>query len=185
MTRNGIIKKSQLKDYNLKRNTAMSALRLDVNDEIISILITEDDRIGILSHDGQFIMVETAPIRSLGRIARGIIGIKLATSDYVVSARIIPTSTYAIFSITPDGYGKSTDINDFSVTKTNTKGVKIQKADELCDFIALTSHSDILINSQSTQIRVKESDIPMSARGTIGTKLIKLVNNTVIGISSL
>jgi DNA gyrase subunit A len=185
VTKNGLIKKSKLSEYNMKRNTGAIALKLDAGDEIISILIMEDERLGIMSKSGQFIMVATSPIKAIGRVTRGIIGMKLATGDTVVAARAIPANTTQLFSIATDGYGKTTSIGEFSITGTNTKGVKIQKAESMCDFIPVVSQSDILINSNTTQIRIKYNDIPNLSRGAQGTKLIKLTNNYVIGISSL
>jgi DNA gyrase subunit A len=138
-----------------------------------------------MSKSGQFIMVATSPIKAIGRVTRGVIGMKLAAGDTVVAARAIPTNTTQLFSISIDGYGKNTSINEFNVTGTNTKGVKIQKAESMCDFIPVVSQSDILINSNTTQIRIKYNDIPNLSRGAQGTKLIKLTNNYVIGISSL
>lgn len=185
ITKNGLIKKSKLSEYNMKRNVGATAIKLDSDDEIVSILIMEEERVGIMSRDGQFIMIATAPIKPIGRVTRGIIGMKLNTGDYVVDARVIPQNTTHIFSIASDGYGKSTSINEFNVTSTNTKGVKIQKADNLCDFMPINSQSDILINSNTTQIRIKYTDVPTLSRGAQGVKLIKLTNNYVIGISSL
>ena len=185
VTKNGLIKKSKLSEYNMKRNIGALAIKLDTNDEIVSILILEDEKIGIMSKCGQFIMVATSPIKSIGRVTRGIIGMKLAAGDEIMTARVIPNNTTHLFSISTDGYGKSTSINEFSVTGTNTKGVKIQKAENMCDFIPIITQSDILINSNTTQIRIKNSEIPIQSRGTIGVKLIKLINNNVIGISSL
>ena len=185
ITKNGIIKKSKLTEYNLSRNAGAQALKLDARDEITSILFIVDERIGILSREGQFIIVESTPIKPLGRLTRGIIGMKLMPSDYVVSARAIPKTATALFSIASDGNGKSTSIKEFTVTNTNTKGVKIQKSDAMCDFIPIINQSDILINSNTTQIRIKINDIPSLSRGTQGSKLIKLTNNYVIGISSI
>ena len=185
ITKNGIIKKSKLSEYNLKRSTGAQAIKLDDEDEIVSILFTNDERIGILSRDGQFIMIQSAPIKPLGRLTRGIIGMKLNAGDYVVSARVIGSAAQYIFSITSDGYGKKTSIKEFNITGTNTKGVKIQKSDALCDFMAMSDESDILINSNTTQIRVKYTDIPIALRGTLGVKLMKLTDNYIIGISSL
>lgn len=185
ITRNGIIKKSKLSEYNLKRSTGAQAIKLDDGDEIVSILFTDDERIGILSRDGQFIMIQSAPIKALGRLTRGIIGMKLNAGDYVVSARTIGPAAQYIFSITSDGYGKKTYLKEFNITGTNTKGVKIQKSDALCDFMAMSDESDILINSNTTQIRVKYTDIPIALRGTLGVKLMKLTDNYIIGISSL
>lgn len=185
ITKNGLIKKSKMSEYNLKRSTGAQALKLDNNDEIVSILFIKDERIGILSRDGQFIMIESTPIRALGRIARGVIGIKLSSSDYVISARAINKDSNYLFSITSDGYGKLTSLSEFNVTNTNTKGTKIQRADNMCDFIPLSSSSDVLINSTTTQIRISYNDIPKLSRGAQGTKLIKLTTNKVVGISTL
>ena len=185
ITKNGLIKKSKLSEYNMKRNTGALALKLDSDDEIVSILFVENERIGIMSKSGQFIMVLTEPIKPIGRVTRGIIGMKLNAGDYIVGGRVIPQSTKEIFSISTDGYGKITSISEFNVTGTNTKGVKIQKSDDMCDFMPLNAQNDFLINSNTTQIRIKYTDIPTLSRGTQGTKLIKLTTNYVIGISSL
>lgn len=185
ITKNGIVKKSLLKDYNLKRNSGAQAIKLDNGDEIISTLILENERIGILSHMGQFIIIESKDIRPIGRIARGIIGMKLGIGDYVQGARAIPAAAKEVFSISFDGYGKLTSLSEFNVTNTNTKGTKIQRADNMCDFIPLSSTSDILINSTTTQIRIAYNDVPKLSRGAQGTKLIKLTTNKVVGISTL
>lgn len=185
ITKHGLIKKSKLSEYNMKRNTGALAIKLDPDDEIVSILILENEKIGIMSKTGQFIMIATVPIKSIGRVTRGIIGMKLAAGDEIMTARVIPNNTTHLFSISTDGYGKSTPLNEFSITGTNTKGIKIQKAENMCDFIPIITQSDILINSSTTQIRIKNSEIPIQSRGTIGVKLIKLINNNVIGISSL
>lgn len=185
ITKNGLIKKSKLSEYNLKRSTGAQALKLDDGDEIVSTLFINNERIGILSRDGQFIMIESTPIRALGRLARGIIGIKLSPSDYVVSARAIGKDSCYLFSITSDGYGKNTALSEFNITNTNTKGVKIQKSDNLCDFIPIEKQGEILVNSNTTQIRIKSTDIPTLSRGALGVKLMKLTDNYIIGISSL
>ena len=185
ITKNGLIKKSKLSEYNLKRNSGAQAIKLDAGDEITSILMLTDERIGIMSRRGQFIIIESKNIRSIGRIARGVIGMKLDAGDYVQSARAIPADTKEIFSISTEGCGKLTSINEFNITNTNTKGTRIQKADEMADFLPLNNTTDILINSTTTQIRIKYSDIPLSLRGAQGIKLIKLTNNKVVGISNL
>ena len=63
--------------------------------------------------------------------------------------------------------------------------LQIQKSDCMSDFIPVINQADILVNSSTTQIRIKSSDIPLLSRGALGTKLIKLTDNYVIGISSL
>lgn len=185
VTKNGLIKKSQLSEYNLKKNVGAAAIKLDSNDEIVSILLVEDERLGIMSHSGQFIMVETTPIKPIGRVTRGIIGIKLGSGDYVVGARSISKDTTHIFSISEEGAGKSTSIKEFGVTGTNTKGVKIQKAEGMCDFLSINSQNDILINTTTSQLRIKYNDIPTLSRGTQGTSLVKLTNAKLVGAAQL
>lgn len=174
LTKKGFLKKSALSEYNLRRNTGVQALKLDDNDLIASILILKDERVGILTEEGNFIIIETKDIRPIGRVARGVVGIKLNEGDKVVSGRVIPKETKEILSVSEDGYSKRTDINEFKITGRATKGVKIQRADNLCDFLPLIDSSDILVVSSTTQIRVKVEEIPILSRGTQGVKTLKL-----------
>ena len=174
ITKNGILKKSEIKDYNLKRNTGASALTLDANDEIVSVLFTDEERIGMLSQKGNFIMIETKDIRAIGRTAKGVCGMKLNAGDYVVGADTIPNNSKEILSITSDGYSKRSTIDEFKITGRATKGSKIQKAENLCDFVPIVDSTDILINSTTAQIRVKVNEINLLSRGSQGTKTIKM-----------
>lgn len=180
LTKNGILKKSALSEYNLRRNTGVQALKLDDGDLIASILILKDERVGILTEEGNFIIIETKDIRPIGRVARGVVGIKLNEGDKVVSGRVIPKETREILSVSEDGYSKRTDINEFKITGRATKGVKIQRADNLCDFLPLIDLSDILVVSSTTQIRVKVEEIPVLGRGTQGVKTLKLGENSKV-----
>lgn len=180
LTKNGILKKSALSEYNLRRNTGVQALKLDDDDLIISILILKDERVGILTKEGNFIIIETKDIRPIGRVARGVVGIKLNEGDEVVSGRVIPKETKEIISVSEDGYSKRTNINEFKITGRATKGVKIQRADNLCDFLPLIDLSDILVVSSTTQIRVKAEEIPVLSRGTQGVKTLKLGKNSKV-----
>ena len=180
ITKNGILKKSELSEYNLKRNVGATAIKLDEGDEIVSIVFTNDDKIGIASKSGNFIMITTNDIRPIGRVARGICGMKLNEGDYVVSARAIPSNSIEIASITEDGYIKRTDFAEFHITGRATKGVKLQKTEVLCDFLPLINNSDILIVSSMAQIRIKLLDIPQLGRGTQGVKSLKLAENSNI-----
>lgn len=180
LTKKGILKKSALSEYNLRRNTGVQALKLDDDDLIASILILKNERVGILTEEGNFIIIETKDIRPIGRVARGVVGIKLNEGDKVVSGRVIPKETREILSVSEDGYSKRTDINEFKITGRATKGVKIQRADNLCDFLPLIDFSDILVVSSTTQIRVKAEEIPVLSRGTQGVKTLKLGGNSKV-----
>lgn len=180
LTKKGILKKSALSEYNLRRNTGVQALKLDDDDLIASILILKDERVGILTEEGNFIIIETKDIRPIGRVARGVVGIKLNEGDKVASGRVIPKETKEILSVSEDGYSKRTDINEFKITGRATKGVKIQRADNVCDFLPLIDSNDILVVSSTTQIRVKVEEIPVLSRGTQGVKTLKLGENSKV-----
>lgn len=180
VTKNGVLKKSELSEYNLKRNCGAAAIKLDEGDEIISILFTNSDKIGIASTKGNFIMIETADIRPIGRVARGICGIKLNEGDTVASAKAIPSDTIEIVSVSKDGYIKSSTLSEFRVTGRATKGVKLQGTDNLCDFLPITTKSDVLVVSSTAQIRIKMSEVPTLGRGAQGVKVLKLAENSKI-----
>ena len=186
ITKKGILKKSKLSEYNLKRNSGALAIKLDPDDQIVSILLTDNDRIGIASAQGLFIMIETKDINAIGRVARGIQGMKLNTGDCVVGARVIKSDDRELISVSEDGYIKRTPINEFRVTGRATKGVKIQNTNSLCDFLPVCDESDILVVSTSSQIRLKFRDIPSLSRGTQGVKSLKLSSGAqVITLSKL
>ena len=181
ITKDGILKKSLLSEYNIKRaKNGIKALELNSNDEVNSILFMNEEKIGIENKSGNFIIIETKDIRSIGRTSKGVIGIKLDASDYVVSARVIGSDTKEIISISEDGYIKRTSISEFHVTGRGTKGIKLQKTNSLCDFLPMTSAFDVLITAETSQIRLRLSDIPQLSRGTQGVRAIKLPENSKI-----
>lgn len=181
ITKNGMLKKSLLSEYNIKRaKNGIKALELNPNDEVNSTLFMNEEKLGIATKSGNFIIIETKDIRSIGRTAKGVIGIKLDSSDYVVSARVIDFDTKEIVSISEDGYIKRTSIDEFRTTGRGTKGVKLQKTDSLCDFLPVAGAVDVLITAETSQIRLRLAEIPQLSRGTQGVRAIKLPENSKI-----
>ncbi len=186
-TKNGIVKKSNLTEYSITKNIGMRAITLDEGDEIIDVVFTEKERVGILTGQGNFIIIETDDIRPIGRVARGVKAIKLNDGDAVLSARAIPADTKALISISGSGLFKQTPINEFSVQSKNTKGTKLQKLTEddwMADFYPLRTETEILINSTRSCLKLSVADIPIYSRGAQGNKSIKLApTDNVIRIS--
>ena len=180
ITKKGIIKKSKLSDYNLSRRGGAQAIKLDEGDKIRSVLFTNLEKVGILTVKGNFVIIETKDINAIGRITRGIQAIKLNDGDYVQAANIITDSTKEIITITEDGVCKRTKLSEFKITGRNTKGSKIQKADNLQDFIAMSNSNDLIVTSSTSQIRLKYTDIPLLSRGAQGVKAIKLGENSKV-----
>ena len=186
-TKNGIIKKSELSEYNLKRSGSLRAINLDANDEIASILFINDEDIGIMTEQGNFIRITTNDIRAIGRVAKGIRGIKLNPGDAVCCAYPITKDAQYIISVTSSGLFKKTPISEFSVQGKNTKGAKIHKLtekDHMADFVSLANETEILVASSRSTIKISINDVPTLSRVAQGAKAIKM-NDTdrIIGIA--
>ena len=186
-TKNGFVKKSELSEYNLKRGGSLRAINLDTNDEISSILFIDDEDVGIMTEQGNFIRVTTSDIRAIGRVAKGVRGIKLNDNDAVCCAYPITNKTKYIISVTSSGLFKKTPISEFSIQGKNTKGAKIHKLtgkDFMADFISLGDETEVLVASSRSCIKISVNDIPTLSRVAQGAKAIKMSDtDKIIGIS--
>ena len=186
-TKNGFVKKSELAEYNLKRSGSLKAINLDANDEIASILFINDEDVGIMTELGNFIRITTSDIRAIGRVAKGVRGIKLNDGDAVCCAYPIKADSQYIVSVTAAGLFKKTPVTEFTVQGKNTKGAKIHKLtgkDHMADFMALGTETEILVASSQSCIKLSVNDIPTLSRVTQGAKAIKMSDTAkIIGIS--
>ena len=185
-TKKGILKKSKLSEYNIKRKTGVKALNLDSDDEIVSILFVDDERVGMMTARGQFVVCETKDIRPIGRIARGVKGITLNKDDTLVSAQVVPQNTKEYLSISEKGYIKRTAAKEFSITGRATKGSKIHALkdndDKLIDFVPLTTEQEVIVVSSRSQIKINLNEVNLLSKGAQGTRSMKLTNSKIIGI---
>ena len=185
-TKKGILKKSKLSEYNIKRRSGVKALNLDNDDEIVSILFVNNERVGMMTARGQFVVCETKDIRPIGRIARGVKGITLNKDDILVSAQVIPQTTKEYLSVSEKGYIKRTSAKDFSITGRATKGSKIHALkdadDKLIDFVPLTTEQEAIIVSSHAQIKINLNEVNLLSKGAQGTKSMKLSNAKIIGL---
>ena len=186
-TKNGFVKKSELAEYNLKRSGSLRAINLDANDEIASILFIDEEDVGIMTEMGNFIRITTGDIRAIGRVAKGVRGIKLNDGDAVCCAYPIPDDTQYIISVTSSGLFKKTPISEFSVQGKNTKGAKIHKLNEkdrMADFVSLSAQTEILVASTRSTIKVSINDVPTLSRVAQGAKAIKMNDtDTIVAIA--
>ena len=186
ITKKGYIKKSELSEYNTNRQVGLRALNLNEGDEIVDVLFGNDIKIGILTEQGNFLMITTDDIRAIGRVAQGVRAIKLNEGDNVISAHIIPKDTLYIASISGAGLFKKTAANEFTVQGKNTKGAKLQKlndGDYMADFLPLSTESEIVITSTRSTIKLTANDIPIFGKGALGNKSIKL--NTMDNVTRI
>lgn len=186
-TKNGFVKKSELSEYNLKRSGSLKAINLDSNDEIASILFIDNEDVGIMTELGNFIRITTKDIRPIGRIAKGIRGIKLNDGDAVCCAYPIGSDAQYIISVTSSGLFKKTPISEFTIQGKNTKGAKIHKLtgkDHMADFVSLGAETEILVASSKSCIKLSINDVPTLSRVAQGAKAIKISEtDKIIGIS--
>ena len=185
-TKKGILKKSRLSEYNIKRKVGVKALNLDNDDEIVSILFVNEERVGMMTARGQFVVCETKDVRPIGRAARGVKGITLNNSDSLVSAKVIPADTKEYLSVSEKGYIKRTTAKDFTVTGRATKGSKIHSLkdtdDKLIAFAPITNEQETIVVSSNAQIKINLNEVNLLSKGAQGTKSMKLSNAKVIGL---
>ena len=177
VTKNGILKKSNLSEYNIKRSGSAKALTLDEGDEIVSVLFVNSEKIGLLSAGGNFLITTTSDIRPIGRTTKGIKGMKLNEEDYVISAHIIPEDTISIMSVSGEGNAKQTKISEFATQGKNTKGARLQKVmseDWMADFKPIVNETEVSIASTSSTLKIKVNEVAMLSRGAQGSRAIKM-----------
>lgn len=187
-TRQGRMKKSLLSEYNTKRAGGVRAIKLSKDDEISTVLLMNEENVGILTRQGNFIICETKDVNPIGRVTQGVMGIKLNRGDSVVSVRSIPDFTTQYISVTGKGYSKRTKASEFVVTGRNTKGAKLQKlkdeGDYLVDFLPIINEEEVVVTSTKAQIKFKLDNISLMGRNTQGARSIKLgKGDSITGIS--
>ena len=185
-TKKGILKKSKLSEYNIKRKGGVKALNLDNDDEIVSILFVDNERVGMMTARGQFVLCETKDVRPIGRAARGVKGITLNDGDFLVSARVVSPDTKEFLSVSEKGYIKRTTAKDFTVTGRATKGGKIHLLkdtdDRLIDFAPIINERESIVVASNAQIKINLNEVNLLSKGAQGTKSMKLSNAKVIGL---
>lgn len=188
ITKNGLVKKTSLNEYRIKKSAGVSAIKLKSGDEIKKVfLINSSNKLGIVTKDGYFTFFSTGEINSTGRVTSGVKGINLKSSDEVRDAVIINEQTREIISITKNGYVKKTSLQEFSEGSRANRGVIAHKLDDNDEVVAIGSteqeSKEIIVSSNNSTIRFKLEEVPTSGRNTIGNHAIKLKKGqTIAGV---
>ena len=179
VTKNGIIKKTNLMDYSRIRNGGLRAISLDEGDELIRVHLTDGTKDVILStHDGYAIRFNESEVRHTGRTTRGVKGITLRQGDYIIGFSLVKEGSQ-LLAVTENGYGKKTELDEYRKQSRGGKGIftyKItEKTGKLAGMRAVTDEDDIiLITSEGVIIRMHTEDISTYSRQTQGVKLMRL-----------
>ena len=177
-TANGTVKKTPLEQFSRSRTSGLIALELDENNTLIGAEITNGKSdIMLCSSSGKAIRFNETAVRSMGRNARGVRGIKLGDSESLISL-IIPSEGY-LLSASQNGYGKRTPMKDFPAKGRGGQGViAIQTSERNGKMIGATQVVDgdevMLISNSGTLVRIPTEQISVVGRNTQGVKLISL-----------
>ena len=177
-TRKGIVKKTPLSEYSRPRANGIWAIDLPEDDELVNVYLTDGQQdIMLFSSSGKCIRFAERDVRSMGRVARGVIGIRLKENQQVVSMLVIGEGD--ILTVTANGYGKRTLADDYSRQGRGGQGmIGIQTSDRngaLISAIQVTSDDDImLISDGGTLVRTNAGEISTLGRNTQGVTLIRL-----------
>ena len=192
VTKQGVIKRTKLSEYEYQRRGGKIAINLDEGDELVFVRCTSGDgEIVIATRDGNAVRFEEAGARAMGRTARGVRGIKLRDGDFVVGVSVVDEAK-SLITITENGFSKRTDFEDFRVMKHRGGfGVTCHKLTDKTGAlvgIATVDESDdiMMITDSGMVVRTRVSDVPTYSRtagGVITMRLNegqKLVHFTVV-----
>ena len=179
-TKNGLIKKTALTEYDSGRKTGLVGITLKDNDELISVKLTDgQDNVVLVTRKGLCITFEEKEVRPIGRIAQGVIGIRLSNDDEVIGMEsIIGGSKATLLAITENGFGKRTELDEYRVQLRGGRGVityKVTpKTGELVGVkIADETQDVMLITDTGTIIRMSVKEISVLGRSTQGVTLMR------------
>ena len=179
-TKSGLIKKTPLNEYDSSRTTGLLAIALKDDDELIDVRLTDgQDNIVMVTKKGLAITYSEKDVRSVGRTAQGVIGIRLDDGDEVIGMEsIIVGSKATLLSITEHGFGKRTELDEYRVQNRGGRGVltyKITpKTGDIVGIRIATGEEDVmLITDKGTIIRLKVEDISVLGRSTQGVTLMR------------
>ena len=179
-TKNGLIKKTALSEYDSNRKTGLQGITLKDNDELISVRLTDgQDNVVLVTRNGMCITFDEKDVRPIGRVSQGVIGIRLDEDDEVIGMEsVIAGGKATLLAITENGFGKRTELDEYRVQIRGGKGVityKITpKTGKLVGVrIAVEDDDVMLVTDTGTIIRLKVKDISVLGRSTQGVTLMR------------
>jgi DNA gyrase subunit A len=190
VTQHGVIKKSELTEFDNPMSRGIIAVSLDEGDELISAKITNGKNfIFLASHEGQAIRFNEEDVRPMGRQARGVRAMNLDEDDYLIGMEAVGEECL-ILSIAENGYGKRTPLGDYRLTGRGGKGVinmkTTSKVGKVIAILSVNEDSDLMIVSQNGKmIRIESNQIRQAGRSTQGVRLVNLEDGDKVAAASV
>ena len=187
-TKQGLIKKTRLSEFNRINKNGKIAIKLNDNDEVISVVFTTGrNELMIASRSGKCIRFSEKGVRSMGRDTAGVKAMKLAKDDCLVDMLVIDP-TKDVLTVTSNGYGKRSDLEDYRLQGRAGMGIKAGIFNEVTGYLVnmkqVSDKDDVMIISDSgIIIRMHCSDISHIGRNTKGVRLMKLKGGSVATIA--
>ena len=190
VTKHGVIKKSELTEFDNPMSRGIIAVSLDDGDELIAAKITNGNNYVFLgSHEGQAIRFKEEQVRPMGRQARGVRAMDLAEGDSLIGMEVVEKEGL-ILSIAENGYGKRTELEEYRLTSRGGKGVinmkTTTKTGKVVAILSVKEDTDLVIVSQNGKIiRIESSEIRQAGRSTQGVRLVTLEEGDKVAAASV
>src|SRR5688572_6146214 len=192
VTREGVIKKSSLADFQNIRVTGINAINIDGGDELLDVIRTDGKcQIFVATRDGMAVRFHESDVRPMGRVARGVRGVNRRKGDEVVSVcAVSEEGTEKILSVSEKGFGKQTQVNSYRLTKRGGVGViNMKTTDKTGKVIAAFPVADdseiMIITQQAKLIRLGVDKIRETGRSAQGVTLIRCGDEDLVTSASL
>jgi DNA gyrase subunit A len=190
-TKNGIVKKTDLMEYDRIRKGGLTAVSLRENDELIDVMLTDGTKdILLVTRNGMSIRFNEEDVRPLGRVSQGVRGIKLDDDDAVIGMGVVIEDT-SLLVVAERGFGKRTELDEYKVQSRGGKGILTYRVTEKTGKIAgmkLVNEKDdiMLISSDGTIIRINVKDISILGRATQGVTLMRMDESVyLVGVARI
>lgn len=180
-TKNGIIKKTTLKDYSRPRANGVNSINIRENDKVVSVCLTRgDEEIIVADKNGRAIRFNESTVRPMGRSATGVRAMRIEPGNEVVGmVSVCRPQEETILVVSDQGYGKRSNVDDYRITNRGGKGVKTmnitEKTGKLVSLKVVTDDDDLMIlNISGITLRLHVSEMRVMGRATQGVRLINL-----------
>ncbi|MBV8550231.1 MAG: DNA gyrase subunit A [Acidobacteriaceae bacterium] len=190
VTRQGVIKKCELTEFDNPLSRGIIAVALDDGDELLGAAITNGDNYIFLgSHEGMAIRFNEEEVRAMGRQARGVRAMDLEDGDYLIGLEVVEKEGL-ILSISDNGYGKRTPLEDYRLTGRGRKGVinmkTTPKVGKVVEVLSVKEDTDLMIITKEGKIiRLESGEIRQAGRSTQGVRLVRMEEGDQVAAASV